>query len=77
MPSRRYPREQARRYRITAERRLNALQRERDVQAAAGAAARKAKRKAEERPAQPADYSGYFAHPRDHQPDYGDDPPPF
>ena len=82
MPTRTHSREQARDYRITRERRLNVIQRELDYAAAQAAAAerqarrQKSHRTNEQQPT-PLDHLGYLSHPPGHQPDYGDDPPPF
>ena len=82
MPTRTRSREQAREYRITRERRLNAIQRELDYAAAQTAAAERRARRQKGHPAKeqqptPPDYLDGLFHPPGYQPDYGDDPPPF
>ena len=82
MPTRARSREQARDYRITRERRLNAIQRELDYAAAQAAATeRRARRqkihRANEQQPTPPDYLDGLFRPLDDRPNYGDDPPPF
>ena len=84
MPTRIRSREQAREYRITRERHLNAIQRELDLAAAQAAAAERAAKRAQKQNRKqtpdhdPIDYLGLsLSRPPGYQPDYGDDPPPF
>jgi hypothetical protein len=84
MPTRTRSREQAREYRITQQRRLNAIQRELDHAAAQAAAAERAAKRAQKHNRNqtpgpdPIDYLGLsLSRPPGYQPDYGDDPPPF
>mgnify|MGYP003462621252 FL=1 len=86
MPTRTRSREQSREYRITQQRRLNAIQRELDHAAAQAAAAerqarrdktRHEARRALEQQRTHGEDLYYPVRPPGYQPDYGDDPPPF
>ncbi|BBX66938.1 hypothetical protein [Mycolicibacterium psychrotolerans] len=73
MPTRRRTRAQNRAARITRERELNAIQRQRDEAAAQAAAESKANRQARQHHTRPSYLDATGTPP----PDYGDDPPPF
>jgi hypothetical protein len=84
MPTRRRTRAQTRAARIARERKLNAEQRALEQAAAAAAAAERHAFLEKLHRATGRDdhgYADYFTHldtrPPGHQPDYGDDPPPF
>lgn len=76
MPTRRRTREQSRAARIATERRLNAIQRDLDIAAAAARQAERAAKRAQKQ-TQPPPPPSYEFPPAGYEPDYGDDPPPF
>ncbi|MGB3352765.1 MAG: HNH endonuclease signature motif containing protein, partial [Mycobacterium sp.] len=78
MPTRRRTREQSRAARIATERRLNAIQRDLDIAAAAAQQAQRAARRAQKQTqTPPTPIPSYEFPPAGYEPDYGDDPPPF